>query len=215
MSQAITVELIKAVPAILWVAFAALVYLSLRSAIIPQISRLHSVKTPMIELGFAEQLLVEAAARSEASAPPSVSEQRAAVSRLQHAAEILRGGRILWVDDNPEWNLPLIQLFRRLGMTVDTSRSTDEAISNLRSRRYDLILSDMRRDTEHPAQSAGITLLDALERQGDRSPVIIAAANFDPQIGVHPGIFAYTNAVDDIVHYVIDIMERVKFGTAF
>lgn len=215
MSQTITVELIKAVPAILWVAFAALVYLSLRSAIIPQIGRLHSVKTPMIEFGFAEQLLVEAAARSEASAPPSVSEQRAAVSRLQHAAEMLRGGQILWVDDNPEWNLPLIQLFRRLGMTVDTSRSTDEAISNLRSHRYDLIISDMRRDTEQPAQSAGITLLDALGRQGDRSPVIIAAANFDPQIGVHPGIFAYTNAVDDIVHYVIDIMERVRFGTAF
>ncbi|MET7470358.1 response regulator [Micromonospora sp. NPDC005686] len=215
MSQAIAVELIKAVPTLLWVTFAALVYLSLRSAIIPQIGRLHSVKTPVIEFGFAEKLLVEAAARSEASAPPSVSEQRAAVSRLQHAAEMLKGGQILWVDDNPEWNLPLMQLFRRLGMTVDTSRSTDGAISKLRSRQYDLIISDMRRDTEQPAQSAGITLLDALDRQGVRSPVIIAAANFDPRIGVHPGIFAYTNAVDDIVHYVIDIMERIKFGTDF
>ncbi|WP_174535858.1 response regulator [Micromonospora chalcea] len=214
MSQTIAVELIKAVPGILWVAFAALVYLSLRNAIIPQIGRLHSVKTPMIEFGFAEQLLVEAAARSEASAPPSVSEQRAAVCRLQHAAEILKGGRILWVDDNPEWNLPLIQLFRQLGMTVDTSHSTDEAMSHLGSRSYDLILSDMRRDTERPAESAGITLLDALGRRGVRSPVIIASAGFDPQIGVHPGIVAYTNGVDDIVHHVIDVMERIKFGTA-
>ncbi|MET8065424.1 response regulator [Micromonospora sp. NPDC005313] len=215
MSQAVAVELIKAVPAVLWVAFAALVYFTLRSALIPQIGRLHSVKTPMIELAFAEQLLVEAAARSEVSAPPSASEQRAAVSRLQHAADALKGGRILWVDDNPEWNSPLISLFRQLGMTVDTPRSTDEALSSLRSRSYDLILSDMWRDTEQPAQSAGITLLDALDRQGVRSPVIIAAANFDPRIGVHPGIFAYTNAVDDIVHYVIDIMERIKFGTDF
>ncbi|MEV4655550.1 response regulator [Micromonospora sp. NPDC049301] len=215
MSQAVAVEVIKAVPAMLWVAFAALVYFTLRSALVPQLARLNSVKTPMLELGFAEQLLDEAAAKSEVGTPPSASERRAAVSRLQHAGEILREGRILWVDDNPSWNMPLIRLFRQLGMIVDTPRSTDEALADLQRRSYDLVLSDMRRDTEQPAETAGITLIEALERRGIHLPVVIAAAGFDPRLGVHPGIFAYTNAVDDLVHYVIDVMERIKFGTAF
>jgi hypothetical protein len=29
---------------------------------------------------------------------------------------------------------------------------------------------------------------------------------------VNPAIFAYTNVADELIHYVIDIMERVKFG---
>ena len=214
MSQTVTVEVIKAVPAVLWVAFAALVYFTLRGALIPQLGRLNSVKTPVLELGFAVQLLDEAAAKSEAGTPASASERRAAVSRLQHAAEILREGHILWVDDNPESNMPLIRLFRQLGMIVDTPRSTDEALSNLQRRSYDLVLSDMRRDTEQPAETAGITLIEALERRGIHLPVVIVSAGFDPRLGVHPGIFAHTNAVDDLVHYVIDLMERIKFKTA-
>ncbi|MCM0674132.1 hypothetical protein NCC78_05380 [Micromonospora phytophila] len=76
MSQTVTVEVIKAVPAVLWVAFAPLVYFTLRSALIPQLGRLNSVKTPMLELGFAEQLLDEAAAKSQVGTPPSAAVRR-------------------------------------------------------------------------------------------------------------------------------------------
>jgi CheY-like chemotaxis protein len=214
MSQMMAVEAIKVIPALLWVAFAVLVYLTLRRAIVPQLGRLSSLKTPVVELSFAEQLLDKAAASSEASAPPSASQRRAAVSRLEHAAEILQDGRILWVDDQPEWNMPLVQLFQQLGMIVDTAVSTDEALRDLQRWSYDLVITDMRRDNEDPAGTAGIALIDAIHQRGFRLPVVVYAAAFDPQLGVHPGIFAYTNAVDDLVHYVIDLMERIKFGIA-
>jgi CheY-like chemotaxis protein len=215
MSDTVAIEAVKTVPGVLWVAFALLVYLTLRRTMLPQLSRLSTVKTPMFEVSFAEQLLNEAAAKVQAGPKPSASDGRAAASRLEHAAEILKGGRILWVDDNPDWNEPLIRLFRELAMTVDTARSTDEALGNLRSRSYDLVISDMHRDTEQPSDRAGLTLIDALARQGTRLPVIIYAASFDPRRGVHPAIFACTDGVNSLVHYVIDLMERVKFGTAF
>lgn len=215
MPQTIVVEAIKVVPAVLWVVFAALVYLTLRRALLPQLGRLNSLKTPMLELGFAERLLDEAAAKSEVGTAPSASDRRAAVSRLQHAAELLGEGRILWVDDNPDWNMPLVRLFRQFGMVVDAAQSTEEALSGVRTRSYDLVITDMRRDTEQPAESAGVTLIDALERRGVRLPVIVYAVGFNPRLGVHPGIFAYTSTADDLVQYVIDIMERIKFGTAF
>jgi CheY-like chemotaxis protein len=212
MSETVTIEAIKTFPAILWVAFAVLVFLALRPAILPQIRRLSSVKTPVFEASFAEKLLDEATTNADMGPPPSASERRAAVSRLEHAAEILADGRILWVDDNPHWNSALASLFRQLKMVVDTPRSTEEALALLRRRSYDLIITDMRRETEQPSLSAGVTLLDALARQGVRLPVIVFSAGFDPTQGVHPRIFAYTNRGDDLVHYVIDLMERAKFG---
>lgn len=212
LSEKIAIEMIKTVPAMLWVAFAVLVFLALRRAILPQIGRISSVKTAVFEASFAEKLLDEAAAKTDTGTPPSAAERRAAVSRLEHAVEALRGGRILWVDDNPNGNAPLIRLFRNLDMIVDTPNSTDEAMVHLRDRSYDLIITDMRRDTEVPAETAGMTLLGAMKERRIRLPVVVFAAAFDPRLGVDPAIFAYTNDFDDLVQYVIDVMERIQFG---
>jgi CheY-like chemotaxis protein len=222
-TETVAVEAIKIVPAILWVVFAALVFLTLRRAILPQFGRLSTVKTPVFEASFtekAEKLLGQAAAIVENGPPPegerqtapTASERRGTVSRLEHAIDYLKGGRILWVDDHPEWNGSLVSLFREVGMIVDTSQSTDQALSRLRSHSYDIVITDMRRDTEEPADVAGMTLLSALDRHLAPLPVIVFAAAFDPMRGVHPGIFAYTNRTDDVVQYVIDLMERIKFG---
>jgi hypothetical protein len=70
MSQTVIVEGIKAVPAVLWVAFAALVFLTLRRALAPQLDRLSNVKTPVFEMSFAEQLLDEAAAKTQTGPVP-------------------------------------------------------------------------------------------------------------------------------------------------
>lgn len=211
MSETVTVEAIKTVPSILWVVFATLVFLALRRAILPQLGRLSTVKTPVFEASFAEKLLDEAA-KAEDGPPSTASERRAAVSRLEHALGILKDGRVLWADDRPELNAPIIRLLQQLDMTVDTVRSTAEALSMLRRRAYDIVITDMHRDTEEPADTAGMTLLNQLERYGITLPVIVYAARFDPQRGVHRGIFAYTNRADDVVQYIIDLMERIKFG---
>jgi CheY-like chemotaxis protein len=213
MSEAFLVEAVRTMPGILWVVFALITFMALRRSIVAKLGQVSNVKTRGVEFTFAERLLDEAAAKVNAEQAPSPADRRSAVSRLEHASDLLRGGRILWVDDNPDWNRPLIDLFRQLGMTVDIARSTPEAMPLARSRAYDLVITDMRRDTEQPSDDAGITLINQLREYGIPAPVIVFAAGFNPNLGVHPAIFAYTNATDGLIHFVIDIMERVRFGT--
>jgi CheY-like chemotaxis protein len=212
MSDVILVELIKALPGLLWALVALVAFLVLRRTLVEKLVQVRNVKTAGVELTFAEQLLDEAAANAQPHTAPTATKRRATVSRLEHAVDVLKDGRILWVNDNPDGVRPLVDLFRRLNMTVETARSTDEALPLTRTRPYDIINTDMRRDTEEPAATAGLTLIEAVRQQGVHLPVIVLAAAFDPTLGVHPGIFAYTNRSDELVHLVIDVMERVRFG---
>lgn len=134
------------------------------------------------------------------------------VSRLEHALDCLRDGRILWVDDHPEWNLNLIRLFTRHEMVVHIARSTDEALVQAWAGAYDLVITDMWRDTEHPSATAGLTLMDALNRLPHRPSVLIYAAQFDPMLGLHRAAFGYARHANELVHLVIDVMERRAFG---
>ena len=216
MPDSVSSTLVKTIPSVLWVVFAALVYLTLRRALIPEFQRLSRLKAPGVELTFAQRLLDEAVtaeADGQMAAPPA-SDRRAAVSRLEHALDVMRDGRILWVDDHPSSNASLTSLFTRVGMHVDSATSTAEALERLASKSYDIVITDMRRDTEQPAETAGITLLNAMAARGIRLPVLMFTANFDPADGVHSGIFAYTKSADNAVQYVIDLMERIKFGAA-
>lgn len=215
MSETVLIEVIKTVPGILWGVFALIAFIALRGTILGKLKQVSNLKASGVELTFAKHLLDEAAARTDTGQAPSAAARRAAVSRLEHALDLLKDGRILWVDDNPDWNRPLIGLFRRLKMTVDTARSTSEALPLARTRAYDLVITDMRRDTEEPSSAAGITLINKLHEYGVQAPIVVFAASFDPSLGVHPAIFAYTNATDELIHFVIDIMERLKFGTLF
>jgi CheY-like chemotaxis protein len=218
MSEQMTIEIIHDAPAALWVLFALLVYLTLRPVIKTQLGKLRSVDGLGVRLDFAEALLEaqtkadHSAAEPEDAPAPSARERRSAVSRLEHAAEFMTGRTILWVDDHPEWNTPVATLFRRVGMTVETVKSTRDALDALRGTSFDLIITDMRRETEEPGTTAGVTLLDALAKQRIATPVILFSGHTDVRRGLPPGLFAYTSGGDNLVQYVIDVMERVGFG---
>ncbi|QSB14726.1 response regulator [Natronosporangium hydrolyticum] len=215
MSEAVVIEAINVTPSVLWVFVAFIAFWMLRRAIQTKLGQVKNVKASGVEFSFAEHLLDEAASKVDTGQAPSAADRRSVISRLEHAVDSLAGGRILWVDDNPDWNRPLIDLFRQAKMTVDIEQSTASAMTLARSRPYDLVITDMRRDNEHPADRAGITLVHELRGYGVQAPVVIFATAFDPRLGVDPAIFAYTNTADELVHLVIDIMERVKFGAVF
>ncbi len=77
--------------------------------------------------------------RDVAAALPSPRAQR----RLQ-------GARILWVDDRPDNNRFERQALEALGIDIDLSTSTDDALGKIRRRSYDLIISDMGRPPDAP-----------------------------------------------------------------
>lgn len=208
MPEAIWVKLIGTLPSILWVVFATVVYLSLRGTIIQGlVPRVTALRTLGVEVEIAGQLIDQAAEQSDTTVTPAA--KHGVLSRLEHAAETLSGGKILWVDDHPEHNAALIRLFRSVDMRVDTVHSTGEARVALGHGSYDIILSDMER---HGDSQAGIEMLRELERMVIGLPVLIHAVNFDSELGVDRRIFAGTNKPVEIVHYVIDLMERARFG---
>ncbi|WP_432195957.1 response regulator [Streptomyces sp. bgisy027] len=196
------------VESLVWPAVVLLSLLLYRRDISDAIRRLKSLATPAGNAEFAEAagaLLDEAAAMTKTVV--SAGSKRGVLRRLEHAADVLKGGRLLWVDDHPEGNASLIQLFRAAGMEVDTALSTAEALSRLRMRSYDVILSDIGRQQD---PSAGISMLRDLDDLGIDTPVVLYTLGFDYQRGFPRRAFAVTEAPDEVVHYVIDLIERAR-----
>jgi CheY-like chemotaxis protein len=81
-----------------------------------------------------------------------------------------RAHRVLWVDDKPDNNLREREAMAAFGASFDLALSTDEALAVLRTRRYDLIISDMNRPGD---PSAGYTLLKSLRERGDSTRYMI------------------------------------------
>jgi CheY-like chemotaxis protein len=86
----------------------------------------------------------------------------------------IQGARVLWVDDRPSNNRFERQALEALGVRVETSTSTDDALEGIRRRVYDLVISDMSRP---PDKNAGLTLLDRLREIGKDQPFIIYAGS--------------------------------------
>lgn len=209
MSENVIMKIIDIIPAMTWVLLATVAFFALRSELHPLLRRTKSLSFPFGTAHFGEgiELLQEAAARNGASVSPRQS--RAAVGRLDHAAEALAGGRLLWVDDLPGNNRQIVELLQRAGLTIDLALSTDEAVGMLQRHGYDVVITDMRRGDD---PQAGLRLIEELDELGIRVPTLVFTGSFDPMLEVHPEIFAYTTDVDELVHLVIDVMERVQFG---
>lgn len=90
----------------------------------------------------------------------------------------LQGARVLWVDDRPDNNRFERQALEALGIDIDLSTSTDDALGRIRHRSYDLIISDMGRP---PDARAGYTLLDQLRGSGNQIPFVIYASSRAPE----------------------------------
>jgi CheY-like chemotaxis protein len=218
MSDAVVTTLIRTAPSLLWVLFATTVFLVLRRPLVQQLSRLRAAALPFGTFDFDTALdLVERAAENQdqqageqlpGAGTPARADQRAVAARLEYAAGFLDRGRLLWVDDNPDNNAPLIAIFEQVGMSVHLALSTDSALTQLAAGRFDLVITDLAR---HADRQAGFDLAGRLAAQGFRLPVILFTLHFDPRQGVHPGIFAYTTSFDELIHLVIDVMERVRF----
>ena len=150
---------------------------------------------------------VEAAARGAADDEPvDVKKIVAAVGR---AAELTAKHRpeILWVDDRPENNVRERSAMASLGMHVTLALSTDDALENLRSRHFDVVISDMGRP---PDLEAGYTLLDTMRAAGDMTPFVIYAGSNAPEHAERArkhGALGSTNHPTELIDLVVRALE--------
>lgn len=194
----------------IWPALVLYVLLRYRRELGDVIVRLKGLRTAAVSFEFAEEartLLDQAGEVAKVPVPASV--RRGVLRRLEHAKDLLQGGKVLWVDDHPEGNAALMALLRSVGMEVDPVNSTGEALAFLQRHSYDVILTDIGRAGDG---QAGINMMQDLDRLGIDTPVVIYTWGFDYGRGFPRRAFAVTEVPDQLVHYVIDLMERVRLG---
>jgi CheY-like chemotaxis protein len=203
-------EFIKLIPSLLWFMFVAtlfgLFYRPIRDELLPNLT---GFKAGGVELSFVRESIDAAIELAEKSPQWKVTisseDKEQVLRRAKRRLAILRGAQILWVDDHPENNLNERRMFRQLKVDVDTTNSTDEALSMLQKGNYDLVLSDMKRADD---DTAGLTFLKQLKEQ--HTPVIFYIGLLDPTKGVPARAFGLTNRPDELLHLALDALERKK-----
>jgi CheY-like chemotaxis protein len=121
--------------------------------------------------------VVTRAGTDGSQAPPNLDEVVSALPSAR-AQRRIQDSSVLWVDDHPGNNNWERQALEALGIRVDISTSTEDALARVGWHPYDLIISDIERP---PDARAGYTLLDKLRATGDRTPYVIYAASRAPE----------------------------------
>lgn len=113
--------------------------------------------------------------------------------------------RILWLDDNPDWSQYEINLLESLGVEMTSALSSAAGRHLLENEAIDLIISDIRREGKI---NEGIAFLSRLAGTDLFRPTIFYLGEFDPELGAPPHAFGITNWPSELLHLVMDAMER-------
>jgi CheY-like chemotaxis protein len=85
---------------------------------------------------------------------------------------------VLWVDDQPANNGSLVGALEAAGIPVDHALSTTEAMDRLQLKKYGLVITDLgRRESGHIHQTAGRTLIEAMRKSDNLTPVLVFAGD--------------------------------------
>jgi CheY-like chemotaxis protein len=219
-------DLLRGVAAVLWVVLALAVFAALRPAILarlPSLTKL-GLTASGISMEFAEKKLEEAAAKSTDDVRRSMGRatKRTVASRVERNADLIARASVLWVDDHPENNTSIVDLLQHYGATVETPRTNLDALALMATSRFDAIVSDVARDDEGPdSQLKGVELAQQIfERY--RRKTILFTARFDPTTlpgateaerlvlarTLHQVLVGRTNRFDEVLHLIIDELER-------
>ena len=118
----------------------------------------------------------------------------------------MQDSHVLWVDDQPGSNEYERRALEALGVDVDISTSTEDALTRIQWRRYDMIISDMGRP---PDPRAGYTLLDALRSRGNQTPYFIYGSSRAPEHVAEArrnGAIGCTNSPTELMRTVTEVL---------
>lgn len=201
-------SLLDIVPSILWVILVAIVFIMLRRTIERNVlPRLTGVKGPGFALSFEAVANQLDEAIADRNVKVSQGDRRGALGRAERHPNLLQGTRILWVDDHPGDNRGERKLLHSLGVMIDLADHTDEALAGLARAEYDLVITDMRRGND---VQAGKTLIQRMRDSNLYRWTIVYLRDFDPDKETSAWVFGITNRPDQLLHYVMDIMERER-----
>lgn len=213
LTEPVLLELVKILPSVFWLIVAIIVvaifYRPIRNQLLPLVTGL---KIGGIECSFVREGIQAAVALAQKHKnwQVAVSDEEASLvmERAARHLGLLQRSKILWVDDNPENNFNEIKMLHQLRADVETAKSTEEALALIQEKKtYDIVLSDLKRGDD---ATAGLTLLAKLRESHPTLPVIFYVGEFKPELGVPPFAFGLTNRPNELLHLILDILERRK-----
>ncbi|SLN78006.1 response regulator [Roseisalinus antarcticus] len=131
------------------------------------------------------------------------------LKRANACSTIISGRHVLWLDDRPDNNKDEVDLLQKLDLQV-TCISTDQAALDLiqnGAHHFQLMISDMERGGDH---GAGTSFLSKLRDNKIKIPVVFYLSDLDNGKPLPVSSFGITNRPDELLHLVIDALERVR-----
>lgn len=211
--NSIIVEIVKLIPSFLWfclvIVFFLLFYRPIRYELLPSLS---GFKAMGVEFSFVKDSIDAAIEFGENSSQWNIEvptmDKKGALSRAKSHLKVSRDAHFLWVDDYPENNHNERKMSHQLSVEIDFAKSTEKALEILKKHSYDLIISDMARGDE---ATAGLTFLKKFRKKNKTTPVIFYVGVFEPEQGVPAQAFGITNRPDELLHLILDALEREKY----
>ena len=114
----------------------------------------------------------------------------------------LEGRTVLWVDDHPEGNLWARRLLTGFGAEVVPVLSNDEALEEVKRRRFDVAVSDIHRGEGEPGTKLGVRLTGI----GVDLPIVYYIAQLDHSMGVPYGAVAISNDMVAMLTSVLSLL---------
>lgn len=123
---------------------------------------------------------------------------------------------ILWVDDFPQNNTPIVSTLRELGINVELALTTTEALARVAIDAYNLIITDLgRKEDGDDRDMAGLELIKELRARGHGVPVIVYAGYRGLQHRSEltaAGATMVTNKASDLIPVAVDLAVRGTSG---
>lgn len=212
LTDKLLLELIKNLPAILWFLLVFVVvllfYKPIRHELLPNLS---GFKAMGVEFSFVKNSISAAIKLAEKSEQWKVTipdeDEKRVLDRVKRHLPLFQDVRVLWIDDNPDSLRNERKMLERLQVDIDLALNDAEAQKFLRSGKYDLILSDIARGND---STAGLKFLQEYGKTKRRVPFIFYIGTLSPEKGVPAYAFGITNRPDELLHLMLDALERVK-----
>lgn len=213
---------ISDVTSLLWLGLTVCLVIYLRKPIFniaENLSKAEKIKMELPQFKFELERSIVAAVNLTADAlkkeqgeqelPRIVNSMAASVEAVVSGAAA--GKNLLWVDDEPGNNTYGIKALESQGINVFTSRSTREALDQIKTYDFTVIVTDQLR-VENGAEDhqAGTHLLEAVRKLGVRAPVILSTAFPNKLEARDRGFFDATNTQHGVYELVMQAITKER-----
>lgn len=203
--SSVLIEFIKVSPALIVSIVGTLFLMSNVDAISKLLRKATKVSALGVSIEAAGDTLDDAFKAHGLEGMASQRERMAVLRRLNACAALLRGTRVLWVDDVPENNEAEVKLLKALDVEVQQVTTSADADNFLKIRHYLLVITDFAREG---APTTGIAFAKQVAARSAAPPVIGYVGTDQTQLPRPPHFFGVTNRPDHLMQLVCDVAQR-------